>query len=392
MVKVGNVIGRDEIYIGNAKEPDKKIVNPLPVARYISTGSFYGRGFVGSQMGIHYEVEKMLANQFQNVADLDAFPFIVIPSTSGLTKKQVLKKERRKVLFSDPDPLNPNAVPFKIDPYSSGDFPGRIAQMGIGLADKLSGQGDIFNGEVPGRVDSAAALGFLFETGNVNVLATVNDISDAYSLLYASFLQAAKQEVEKQGVEEGEDGPSFKLPILDDRIIGVVFDPATGTVSLAKNPVPEPWQVKIDVAERALQSPSQAKQEAMLMLVNGIIDITMFRILNEKEGWGYPIGNRSDWEAWRKAVLQKILLYNDGETPGQIIGGSEYDRPDIVLPVIEEMTSSVEFMVASEDVRNAFIEWKERFEQIGPNFPDQLSLDQGAASVGINPGQAAGAA
>jgi hypothetical protein len=380
IVKVGMRIGMDEPYYDyKTGKMLERVVCPLAVGRYIPTGRFWGRSFVGPLLGLNYEVEKMLGNQFQVVSDMESHGMLVIPTTSGITKRQIRKKERRKVVFAEPDPVSPNSEVTQIAPFNPGDFPAKIAGLGVDLQDKLAGQSELYGGDAPGRVDSASALGFLHEVGNINLVATLNEIAEAFTQVYSSMLQTAHREAAGE-VEEGE-APStdrgFKIPILDDRMIGVVVDPVSGEVSLDNNPVPQPWEVSIDVRERNPKSVSQMKQEAGAMLKAGIITPLDFRILNEREGLGFPVVSRGDWEAYRKATVQKILLFNDGESPGTVIGGVEYDRPDIMLMVLGEFMTSIEFSVASPEVKNAFIEMKNAYGQLLGKFPEQLQgVDQ----------------
>ena len=109
-----------------------------------------------------------------------------------------------------------------------------------------------------------------------------------------------------------------------------------------------------------------------MMLQMQLITPIHFRIINEREALGFPVVNRSDWEAYRKAVIQKILLFNDGKTPTEIRTGVHSDRPDIALEVISELMNSIEFTLASDEVRESFIQLKTQYEQMLGGFPEQL--------------------
>jgi hypothetical protein len=359
ITKVGDTVPLNEEY-------DTRVVSPLAVGRYVPTGGFYGRSFVGAQLPLNGEVEAMLENQFQIVRDWDMYPCVVIPATSGISAEQVRRRERRKVLVAEPDPTSPNYQPYEVKPAAPGDFPGKIAGMAVQLQDRWAGQSELYGGDAPGRAESAAALGFLHEVGNINLVAPVNEIAGAIVQIYSSMLQTARREAHMGG--------TFKLPLLDDRMIGVVVDTVSGDVKLENNPIPEPWEVQIDIMERMPVSEQQEKQEAGLMLQNGLITPLEFRILNEKKGWGFPILGRSDWEAWRKATLTKIILFNDGRTPKKVKGGVEYDRADIMLYVLNEFMGSVEFSVASDPVKEAFIEFRNAFMQEQGQWPDQMPV------------------
>ena len=357
--KIGDVLVIDDDY------SDVDIVCPLAIARYIDIGSFYGRGYIDMNLAHQYEIEKMLANAYQNVRDYDVHGVTVIPTTAGISKEQYQKPERRKVLFAEPDHANPKAQPYRLEAQNSGDAPLKTVGMAIQMASDMSGQGELLSGGVPGRVDSAAGLGFVFETGNIGILGTSNSIGNAYVQIYASMLQAAGIEI-KQGMGE------IAIPAMDSRMLGVTLDLQAGTIDLTEQPFPDPWDVRIDIRERAARSPEQLKQEAGMMLESQIIGPQEFRILNEKEGLGFPVVYRTEYEQWRRAVMVKLIIFNDGETPGSVPGGIDYENPEIVLEVFQELMSSVEFLVASEEVRNVFIEARDNYMKRLTSMPDEL--------------------
>jgi hypothetical protein len=112
----------------------------------------------------------------------------------------------------------------------------------------------------------------------------------------------------------------------------------------------------------------------------GNLTYTQFTILNFQKNWGLPIADRSKWEAYRKAVYLKIVLFNDGKTPGKIPFNVEADDPEVTLLVIKSLMSSLEFLFASETVRAAFEDWKMKVELgAGARFPAQLPFPEEAA-------------
>lgn len=381
IIKIGKHIALDEDYSKMKDEEvnSPKVICPLPVARCIPTGRAYGRSWVGALLAINYEAEKMLSTQFQNVADQDMYPIIVVPAESGISKRQMNKRERRKILFAQTDPVVPDSQVYAVAPFTQKDTPLKTAAFAMQVQEKQSGQGELFTGGAPGRVDSASALGFLWETGNIGLVATTHEIANAYTQAYASMLQAAKREADADPEQK------FSLPLVDDRMIGIKIDAAAGTIGLQDNPLPEPWEVAIAIEEMTLQSKEQKRQEAGQMVEAGVISLAHFRILNERDGLGWPVLNRADYESWRKAVIMKILLFNDGETPGpkeQIIGGAHSDRPTVILEVLEEFMASIEYMVASQEVREAFIVLKGKYKgMLAQGFPGQLRPEDAAMAM-----------
>jgi len=393
IVKVGNKIAHDTVFEGRG------VPCPLRISRFTDTGRFYGRSWVGPMIPFNDRIEKMLETQFQNVTDLDSFGCLVAMSTSGINRRELQKKEKRKVLIAEPDPVSPNREPvYKIDPYNTGDFPGKVANLALQIMNEMSGQGDVYSGQAPGRTDSAAALGFLFETGNVGVVATANSVADAWVGIYASMLSSAKLEL---GSEEG-----FKLPVIDEDMIGVSLKVEGNEVSIRDNPIPDPWEIKIEVKDRLPTSSQQRRQEALQMLQMGLLSPVQFEILNYRENLGFPIGSRSNWNAWRKAVYQKVLLFGDGKKPGPFLfdDGSgqslpinfEADNPDITLIVIQDLMSSPEFMHVSREIRGAFEKWKglmetQKGQRLPQGLPDPSQLAMMAGGGGMPPGGGGGA-
>lgn len=369
-VLVGRHVALDEDY----SEEEELVVPAIAVARCIPTGRFYGRSWVGYQISLNDQNEKMLSRQFQIVADQDEFGMLVIPATSGLSEKQVKRRERRKVLIAEPDPLVPNYQPYKIDPASSGDAPMKVAGMGIQLQTTLSGQGATLRGDAPGRVDSSSGLGFLFETGNTGLVPISDEVADAWQVIYKSMLQAARNEAE-------ETKGGFVLPIIDDRMLGVALDMQSGEMSLSSNPLPSPWDVQVDIADRLPVSKEQKRQEALTLLQMQQISPIEFRILNYRDNLGFPIVNRAEWEAYRKAVYSKILLFNDGVTPrNDVIMNSVADNREITLLVVRSLLHSIEFSLASQEVRTAFEDWLLSLEEgIGTRAPEGLAYAEDMA-------------
>lgn len=385
VVKAGDHIALNEIY--EMEQGNDPVLCPIGIGRYASTGRFYARGFVGPLIGLNDQNEKMLARQFQIVADMDEFGMLILPSSSGINRAQAEKRERRKVLFAEPDPISPDYKPFKIEPYSSGDFPGKMANLGMSIQDQIAMQSEILHGGSPGRVDSAAGLGFLYETGNVGIIPASSEIADAYRTVYRSMLDAARNEI-KQKIEENPTiDASLELPLIDDRMLGVVLDPSNGQMTLSDNPLPHPFEVEIDVADRLPINKSQMVSEAKEQLQMGLMTPMEFRILNYRESLGLPIVNRAEWESYRKAVYQKVLVFNDGKTPNPHVPWSpESHNPEVALMVVQQLMNSMEFMFATEPVRVRFEDWKRKLEeQLGRKYPSALPYPEQAAEMSAQP-------
>lgn len=392
-IKVGDFIAVDENY----EEQGLEVLCPLHVARHTDVGKFFGRGFISPLMPMNDQIEKMMAALFKNVAEMDMFGTLFVTGSMGIDKKRWRTGPRPKIQTYEPDPLDPNIAPLNLAPKNAGTLPAQIAKFAQEQMQRLSGQSPIFQGETSGRVDSAAGLGFLFNTGNIKLGLPVNGLADAVAGVYSRMLQVAK---ERMG-----PGETIELAVIDDAIAGVIIDPTTGLMQLSDNPIPEPWEVKIDIKDRTPKDRDVRKAELKEMFQLQLVDDTRFWITALEENLDIPGAPKELWETWRKVIWQIVMLYRDGRTPGTVQIGEHTQNPDIQLLAVQQFMNKIEFSLAEEPVKRAFEDWKIDLEILaGVRFPAGLPSPEEAAvqeaaggqqrpgieGAGIGPGVAPG--
>ena len=376
IIKIGDKILLDE----NFEEQKVQVLSPLHVARHTDIGKMFARGFVAPLMPLNDQIEKLLSSLFKNVQELDMFGTLFIPGSSQIDLKQWKTGPRPKVQKYEPDPLSPDLKPFVLQPANTGKLPGEVAAIASQAMDKLSGQGPSFQGEAPGRVDSAAGLGFLFNTANIGLALPANGLANAFSGVYSAMLQAAQQRLQP--------GELIEIATVDDAIAGVVLDPQTGQLTLSQNPIPDPWLVNIDIKDRTPRDRDVRKQELKELFGMQLVDPTRFWIAALEENLDMPGAPKELWETWRKVTWQIIMLFRDGETPGNVEVGEHTQNPDIQLIKLQEFMNKIEFSLASEAVRAAFETWKIDLEILaGVRFPSALPPPEEVAAQEAAGGQ-----
>lgn len=376
IVKVGNKILFDE----NFEELKARVLCPIHVARHTDIGKMFARGFVAPLMPMNDQIERMLQSLFKNVQELDMFGTLFVPGASGIDIKRWKTGPRPKAEKFEPDPLNPNIQPFVLQPANTGKLPAEMANIASGVLQKMSGQGPAFQGETSGRVDSAAGLGFLFNTGNISLGLPSHGLADAFSGVYAKMLQVAKERLQP--------GQTIQLATIDDAVAGVVIDPTTGQMQLAENPIPHPWQIKVDIKDRQPRDREIRKQELKELYGMQLVDPTRFWVTVMEENLDMPGAPRELWETWRKATWQIIQLFRDGQTPGNVDVGEHTQNPDIQLIKLQEFMSKIEYSLASEAVRRAFEDWKVDLEILaGQRFPAAMPPPEEIAAMEAAGGQ-----
>lgn len=370
IIKVGEKIIVDEDY----EEKGLHIVSPIHVARHTDTGRMFARGFIGPLIPFNDQIEKLLASLFKNIQELDMFGTTWVTGSMGVDLKKFRTGPRPKIEKYEPDPINPSAAPFVLQPTNTGTMPAQVTKFILDLVPRLTRQGPYYSGETSGRVDSAAGLGFLFNTGNISLGLPSHGLADTFAGCYGRLLQAAKERLGP--------GDTIDLAMVDDAIAGVVLDPNSGTLKLAQNPLPEPWEIQIDVKDRTPRDPDVRKQELLDLFGRQLVDYERFWISAYEENLEFPGAPKEIWETWRKAMWQIILLFNDGKTPGNITFGEHSQEPLIQLRAIQRFMNRIEFSLAERPVREAFEKWKESIETLGGvAYPKGLPPPEEAAMM-----------
>ena len=356
------------------KSQEKKQFPPQIVSD-ILVGGFWGRSFIDTLIPLNSEMEDAIARQFQNVKDWDLYGLIYEPTTTGVPAKVMRGKDGLKRVRYEPDPISPDHKPYNIDIGKSGLLPAKIVEMGSSLQNSIANQpAELLGGGAPGRVDSASGLGFLFETSNVPLHPTAKQCARAMSNCYRVALDIMR--------EQWEDDKVLDITHLDDAVAGINVNQETGSLTLAKNSIPHPDEVTVTVASEIPKSKEQMKIELKDALSMGIITPTEYRVKAREESLELPVGNEAEWQNWRRAKLENILLFGDGVTPGKM-QYSDNDMHMIHLMVLLAFMAKPEFFLASPEVRTVFGKHKTEHEAGMGQLPDQIDYAEDAAAGAV---------
>lgn len=375
-------IGKKIVFQEDYEKVNQRVVCPLQVARYSDTGSFFSRGFVAPLIPANDQFEKTIASVARNIRDMDMFGTLFVSGGMGIDLKTWNKPgPRPRVDKYNIDPLAPGAQPMTLQPANTGLLPVKFGEFLRGVTESIAGQGPFYDGQAAGRMDSAAGHGFLFNAGNVGLGLPSHNLADALSAVYARVLQVARS-----GLREGE---TIKLATIDENLAGVVFDPETGLAELAQNPVPNPWEVTVDVKDRTPSDPDLRKRELAEHHAAGLLGSTpeesylQYWIAVYEENLDVIGGPKDIFETWRKVIWQIILLFNDGETPGPVEFGEHTQNPTVQLLALTRFMNKIEFSLASEEVQREFELWKEALERMTGTYPAGLAPPEDAAQMAM---------
>jgi hypothetical protein len=77
------------------------------------------------------------------------------------------------------------------------------------------------------------------------------------------------------------------------------------------------------------------------------------------------------------------LLFNDGKEPGPVEFDEHVQDPSIHLRALKRFMSKIEFSLASEEVQQEFVLWKEALERMTGVYPAGLPLPEDAAAEAL---------
>lgn len=321
---------------------------PVKIARDIVVGGFYGRSFIDTLIPLNTEAEYSLSSLFQSVADFDLYGLMMWPASLGTPPDAHRGRDGVKRITYEPDYTTPDLKPFNIEPAKLTKPQIDGAMVAGSLMDKIANQPtEMLKGGAPGRVDSASGLGFLYETSAIPLSPTAKNVAEAISGVYRAMLGICRDLWPPEKV--------INISNLDDSLAGIAFDMETGEINLSRNAIPSPDEVNINVASEVPISKEQQKLELKEALEKQIITLDEYSFKVRELGLTSPVGNDVAWQNYRRAKLENLALFGDGETPGKVIV-SERDLHPIHLSVLNAFIARPEFYAASTTVRDAFIQ------------------------------------
>ena len=321
---------------------------PVKIARDVVVGGFYGRSFIDQLIPLNTEAEYSLSSLFQTVADFDLYGLLMWPASLGTPPEAHRGQDGVKRIVFEPDYSTPELKPYNILPAKLTKPQIEAAMVAGNLMDKLANQPrEMMQGSSPGRVDSASALGFLYETSGIPLAPTAKNVAEAVSGVYRAMLGILK--------DLWPAGKVVSISNLDDSLAGIDFDMETGEVSLGQNAIPSPDEVNINVASEVPISKEQQKMELKEALKEGILTLDEYSFKVREMGLTSPVGNEVAWQNYRRAKLENLALFGNGEKPGKVIV-SERDVHPIHQSVLNAFMARPEFYAASPAVREKFTE------------------------------------
>jgi hypothetical protein len=319
---------------------------PIHIARDITVGGFWGRSYAETLMPMNNELEWAISRTLQNISELSLYGILMTPTTSGFPDDIMEGSDGLRRARYEIDYTAPEQKPFNIEPVNHWPALLNVLKVAYGLYNNLANQPtELMKGDAPGRVDSSTALGFLNTMSNVPLSPGAASLSTAMVGCYRALLGMAR--------DHWSSGKLVEVTSLDDCLAGAVLDRATGKLKLADNAIPSPAEVQITVASEMPASPEQKKMELAELLKTAVITPYEYRIAARRENLDLPVANEVEWQNYRRAMYNNLMVFGDGQKPGEVLV-SEFDMSTVHLKVIDAFMARPEFTLASKAVWDKF--------------------------------------
>jgi len=321
---------------------------PIGMARFIENGSFHGLGLFDLLFSINRQLELLLKSLFNNIRDVDRYGVVVMPQ-GQFNDRALLRDVGRglRVLPWEADPIDPGFKPFQIQPATLGEVPGKTAAFAKELMQSISPWQDLLREK--GRVDSAAGLGFLDEKIRGLMTTSTAAVDRAWSAAHRNILRKVADEVTQT---------QRALPInhLTLDLAGAVIDPEKDTVTFQDNPLPKLSHLTVTIKSASPKSEVVRKQEAVQLFgIEGLNDPQRFILHAIENGLDFAMDMEEERAAYETIVRNILLLYGNGEEPGEIVMTPSTSMPEFQLRILNRFMSSLPMQVASANVIDAFI-------------------------------------
>jgi hypothetical protein len=347
--------------------------NPMPIRiiRDTIVGGFWGRSYVDMLIPLNNEIEYALSSVFQGISDFDLYGLQLWPSTLGTPPEAQRGQDGIKRIVYEPDYTCPDMKPENVMPAKMTQPQVQAVKLAMEMMDRLANQpADLMRGDAPGRVDSSAGLGLLYETSSIPLSPTAKNLANGLSGVYRSMLRVLK--------DMWNDLKVVSISNLDDSLAGIVIDAEAGTLSLSQNAIPYPDEVNVGIKSETPISKEQQKAELKESLKEQRITLDEFNIAVRKLGLNIEVGGEIEWQNYRRAMLENIVLFKDGKTPGTV-DVSERDMHMVHKKVLDAFMARPEFFAASVEVQDAFEEhWQEHQINLGILPEGMLPPDEAA--------------
>lgn len=358
ILQFGRWLGEDNDFSG--ERPENKPLAPIGIIRGMHSGGFWARPWLSDMVVFNNECERNWQNLFKNVQEFDQFGTTLYPLNQGIHQHHFESKNKPKAVGYEPDYMGGKFQIERLTPTNSGTLPMEIASAAVGMMERRASLGELMRGDVPGRLESAAALGVVHETSMISRKAFISSLNAGWSHMYRCLLQKGRLANTKV----------IQLKTVDHRLAGIAVT-ASGEITLDPNVLPHPDEIQVGMRSGQPRLRSQKQQEVLANFDRGLIPPHKLAWINHTQDLGLDLGMDSIVAEIERCMLHNLILFGDGKKPGTVTD-PEFCNHQIWSEIILEFMSSDAYRLASDEVKGSFVARIQYHQQQVGGYPDQM--------------------
>lgn len=331
------ILVESELVYDSGQEGLPAGIFPFAFVRYTPLPNYWwGMNFLYRVCNMNKELNRLFSNMVSSAELIANGGYVFVPS--GIVDVSQLHKQKGGLIPYTSQPLNSEDPIQSIQPPRAGSELQTMFVTTKATLDDVTAQHEISRGQAPGRVDSGTGLSFLRDEDMTPLACVSSELQTAYQQIFNVALTLCKTfwtGPKRIAVLSDGDIPLERL--MGPESIGTLED-----MELSIGPIlPQSKPFLLQQLDKLLQmgqlTPHQYKKG---LAACGVRIPGMEDLISVDE---------------RKAEVENRILYNDGQTPGQIPEPLEIEDHAVHHDVIRRFMASFEFaLTASEEVREAF--------------------------------------
>ena len=376
----------DDITAGRTVLP----IMPVHVCRYQEVGSFYGRSFIDRLLPLNRELEHLLGEAIDNMRKVDRMRKLFIPISGGVNERNLRINMKNSFVPVQPDYGAPQWKPFVPDIPNVGDAHGNIINMVGAMLGDIAAHGPLLEGDMPSRADSGISASIVGEFQAIPMAGTGEALYRCWTGAYRAVLSHVRNLFNSKLQPTGFAAPNILIQIgkVDESILGLAFDPRTGTVKLNDYTLPDPVRLSVSIRSKNPR-PKEAVLESLNMMADtGRISPAEWEIGTILQGLDLPLVSKAFWHNYESAWMENIIMFGDGETPGTVETNEFGDNHPLHFMFHMELMATQAFKYASDAVQKKFVKHVQEYHRAKlRNVPDDMTtVDLMNRVAAINPG------
>jgi hypothetical protein len=331
---------------------DTETYCPLVYRRCYENGTFWGAGHFTMAFGSSRRAELLRKSVFRSLINQESWPIVILPQ-GQVNERTAMGKLAdgglRYMKVGYDIGIDRPPTPMVVGPVSQSPGTAQLAQYLEMTAAQVNPVPDLSQDK--GRVDSAQGLQYLDQESKRSITTIMRGkrqlLGDAFRVCaqraVATLMEAPRR---------------IPVPNLTLDLVGTSIDPETMEIGFENNPLPNIGRLKFEILEGHTNQGIGAKLEGLQLVQGQMQSFEQFQLFCVKNNIDLAMDMSEIRQAYNNAIMNILLIYNDGQESQQVAINTNSVRADVELLVLNPFLATREFLNASIDVQEALLQYQ----------------------------------